>query len=76
MFKRDAVNFFGNKTKLARAAGVDLSAVSQWGELIPEARAARLQIASDGVLTYDPAVYDQHKQSRKEGLNHENQSIG
>ena len=74
MFKQDAVKFFGNKTKLARAAGVDLSAVSQWGKLVPEARAARLQIASDGVLIYDPAVYDQHKQSRKEVLKNENQA--
>lgn len=34
----------------------------------------RLQTASGGVLIYDPAVYDQHKQTRKEALNHENQS--
>lgn len=75
MLKQDAVNFFGSKTLLARAAGVDRSAVSQWGRIVPEARAARLQVASGGVLIYDPDVYDQHKQDRKEALNHENQSI-
>ncbi|MEG2041507.1 MAG: Cro/CI family transcriptional regulator [Hafnia sp.] len=74
MLKQDAINFFGNKSSLAQAAGVERSAVSQWGALIPEARAARLQVASGGALVYDPAVYDQHKQDRKEALSHENQS--
>ncbi|POP42363.1 transcriptional regulator [Superficieibacter electus] len=75
MLKQDAIDFFGNKSNLARAAGVERSAVSQWGEVIPEARAARLQAASHGALVYDPFVYDQHKQARKEDLNHENQSV-
>lgn len=74
MFKTEAIKFFGTRIKLARAASVDPSAVSQWGELVPEGRAARLQAASGGALIYDPAVYDQHKQTRKEVLNHENQS--
>ncbi|EAC0654432.1 transcriptional regulator [Salmonella enterica subsp. enterica] len=73
MLKTEAIKFFGTRIKLARAASVDPSAVSQWGELVPEGRAARLQAASGGVLVYDPAVYDQHKQDRKEALNHENQ---
>lgn len=75
MLKTEAIKFFGTRIKLARAASVDPSAVSQWGELVPEGRAARLQAASGGVLVYDPAVYDQHKQDRKEALNHENQSV-
>lgn len=74
MLKQDAIDFFGNKSSLAQAAGVRRSAVSQWGDVVPEGRAVRLQIASGGVLVYDPAVYDQHKQDRKEALNHENQS--
>lgn len=75
MFKQDAINFFGNKSNLARAAGVDRSAVSQWGKLVPEGRAMRLHNASNGVLTYDPTIYDQHKQSKKDGLNNENQTV-
>ena len=58
MLKTEAIKFFGTRIKLARAASVDPSAVSQWGELVPEGRAARLQAASGGVLVYDPAVYD------------------
>ncbi|ECF2270978.1 transcriptional regulator [Salmonella enterica subsp. enterica] len=73
MYKNDAIRFFGNKTKVAAAAGVKPASVSVWGELVPEKNAAKLQIVSGGVLVYDPAVYDQHKQTRKEALNHENQ---
>lgn len=74
MLKNDAVKFFGNKTKLAHAAGVKPSSVSVWGELVPEGKAMRLQIASGGVLKYDPVVYDQLKAKRRGKLNHENQS--
>lgn len=74
MLKNDAVNFFGNKTKLANAAGVKPSSVSVWGELVPEGKAMRLQIASGGVLKYDPVVYDQLKEKRRGKVNDENQS--
>lgn len=73
MLKRDVVNFFGNNTRVANIVGINRSAVSQWKELVPERCAQRLADASCGVLIYDPAVYDQHKQTRKEALNHENQ---
>lgn len=74
MYKEDAINFFGTKTKVASAAGVSPASVSVWGLLVPEKNAAKLQLASGGVLIYDPTVYDQHKQTRKEALSHENQS--
>ncbi|HAU3212781.1 TPA: transcriptional regulator [Salmonella enterica subsp. enterica] len=75
MLTKDALNFFGSKSRVAEAAGVRLQSLYKWGELVPEGRAMRLQAASGGVLVYDPAVYDQHKQDRKEALNHENQSV-
>jgi len=74
VLKSEAVNFFGNKTKLANAAGVKPSSVSVWGELVPEGKAMRLQIASGGVLKYDPVVYDQLKEKRRGKVNDENQS--
>ncbi|MBA7801845.1 transcriptional regulator [Citrobacter freundii] len=74
MFKKDAVNFFGSKSKLAKAAGVAASSVSVWGELVPEKNAMRLQIASGGALRYDPQVYDKHAKAKRSGeLNDENQ---
>lgn len=74
MLTSEALNFFGTKTKLAKAAGVRLQSLYKWGDLVPEGRAMRLQTASGGVLTYDPAVYDQHKLPKNEALNDENQS--
>lgn len=72
MLKSEAIKFYGTRANVARAAGVDPSAVSQWGELVPEGRATRLQTASGGVLKYDPTIYDQHKAKRLKEMNHEN----
>ncbi|EPM7780291.1 Cro/CI family transcriptional regulator [Klebsiella pneumoniae] len=75
MFKQDAINYFGSKSKLAKAAGVAPASVSVWGELVPEKNAMRLQLASGGVLQYDPDVYDQHAKAKRSGeVNHENQA--
>ncbi|WP_449567064.1 Cro/CI family transcriptional regulator [Lelliottia nimipressuralis] len=76
MFKEDAIRFFNNnQAVLAKAAGVSAQAVSQWGDLVPEGRTARLVAASGGVLVYDSAVYDAYRTAkRKEKLSHENQS--
>ncbi|HAU4401940.1 TPA: Cro/CI family transcriptional regulator [Serratia marcescens] len=57
MRKSDAVEYFGSPTKLAKAAGVSLPAVSRWGEVIPERRAARLARLTGDELKYDPAMY-------------------
>lgn len=75
MFKQDAINYFGSKSKLAKAAGVAPASVSVWGDLVPEKNAIRLQLASEGVLQYDPEVYDQHAKAKRSGeVNHENQA--
>ena len=75
MFKSDVINFYGTKAKVAKAAGVDPSAVSQWQELVPEGRAMRLQEASGGELQYDPKVYDEYRKTKRAGrLNNENHS--
>lgn len=75
MFKQHAINYFGSKSKLAKAAGVAPASVSVWGELVPEKNAMRLQLASEGVLQYDPEVYDQHAKAKRSGeVNHENQA--
>lgn len=77
MLKQDALIFFGNKTKLAQAAGVRLPSVAAWGELVPEGRAMRLQEASGNVLVYDSRIYDAHRKAKRKGkLKHENHSDG
>ncbi|ARD61589.1 hypothetical protein Y71_17265 [Kosakonia radicincitans DSM 16656] len=57
MLTQDAVNYFGSKAKLAKALGVSQPAVSRWGEHIPEKRAARLSLMTNGDLVYDPCEY-------------------
>lgn len=75
MYTRDALRFFGSKSKLALAAGVKLPSIYKWGDLVPEGRAMRLQTASSGNLVYDPTFYDNHAKAKREGeLNNENQS--
>lgn len=65
MLKQEAIKFFGNKTKLAQAAGVKLSSVSVWGDLVPEGRAMRLQKASGGKLQYNPKTYDEYRKTKR-----------
>ncbi|AZP33485.1 Cro/CI family transcriptional regulator [Cronobacter muytjensii] len=65
MLTREALNFFGTKTKLARAAGVELQSIYKWKELVPEARAYRLEIASEGALHYDKNLYDEYRKNKR-----------
>lgn len=54
MKTKDAVNFFGTKSAVAKAAGVSRGRVSQWGEDVPELSAYRLERASKGKLKAFP----------------------
>ncbi|MFZ4218695.1 Cro/CI family transcriptional regulator [Enterobacter ludwigii] len=65
MLKSDAVIFFGTHIRIAEAAGVERSAVSQWKELVPERCARRLEEASGGALHFDKDIYDRLKASRR-----------
>lgn len=55
----DAVNHFGSKARLAKALDISQPAVSRWGGLVPEKRAARLSVMTNGELAYDPNEYAQ-----------------
>ncbi|EOH6501843.1 Cro/CI family transcriptional regulator [Salmonella enterica] len=57
MLTQDVINYFGSKTKLAKALGVSQPAVSRWGVHVPEKRAARLALMTAGQLVYDPCEY-------------------
>lgn len=46
----DAIKHFGSKTKLAAALGIYPSAVTQWGETVPESRQYQLQVMTKGKL--------------------------
>ncbi|MCG9962375.1 MULTISPECIES: Cro/CI family transcriptional regulator [Shewanella] len=50
MKKTDAIKYFGSSIKLAEALGLNKSAVSQWGEEVPELRAFQLERLTGGEL--------------------------
>jgi DNA-binding transcriptional regulator YdaS (Cro superfamily) len=53
MKKKDAVKYFGGVSKLAAALGILHSAVSQWGEDIPQRRAFEIERITEGALKVD-----------------------
>ncbi|EPJ9743122.1 Cro/CI family transcriptional regulator [Klebsiella oxytoca] len=76
MKTEQVIAFFGTKTAVAKALGISQVAVTRWGDVVPEKRAARLEHISDGSLIYDPSFYEsQDRESRKQGLNNENHTI-
>jgi DNA-binding transcriptional regulator YdaS (Cro superfamily) len=48
MNTHDVAEFFGSKKKLAAALGIHPSAVTMWGETIPESRQYQIQVLSKG----------------------------
>ena len=57
MLKKTVVKYFGNQLSTAKALGLTRGSVSQWGEVIPEKQALRVEKISNGVLKYDPSFY-------------------
>lgn len=53
----DAIHYFGTAAAVARALQISKSAVSQWGELVPLATAARLERITNGALELDLNAY-------------------
>jgi hypothetical protein len=48
MKTKEVAAHFGSKTKLADALGISPSAVTMWGETVPEARQFQLQVLTSG----------------------------
>ncbi|RAU43459.1 MULTISPECIES: Cro/CI family transcriptional regulator [unclassified Pseudomonas] len=48
MKTKEVAAHFGSKTKLAEALGISPSAVTMWGETVPEGRQFQLQILTNG----------------------------
>lgn len=46
----DAIAFYGDAANLARNLGVSRSAISQWGEIVPEVSARGLLILAPSIL--------------------------
>ncbi|WLQ15392.1 Cro/CI family transcriptional regulator [Hahella aquimaris] len=56
MKKAEAVQYFGSQQALANVLKLHKSAISQWGDTIPELRAFQLERLTNGKLKHDPNV--------------------
>lgn len=58
MLKSDVKKYYGSFVKAAQALGVSPSAISQWGDVIPEKQAYhRLENLTRGKLSVDLSLY-------------------
>ena len=53
----DVVKFYGTKSQIARALEVSRQAVSEWGDVVPESSAWKLEALSAGALRVDRKMY-------------------
>lgn len=53
MKKEDAINHYGSPTQLARALGITLQAIGQWGDDVPLLRQYQLERLTAGELKAD-----------------------
>jgi hypothetical protein len=56
MNTREVAEHFGSKKKLAMALGIHPSAVTMWGETIPESRQYQIQVLSKGKFKADRKI--------------------
>lgn len=58
MTKKQVLKYFNNRvTDVANACGISVSCVSQWGEIIPEINALKLDRQTQGGLKYEESLY-------------------
>lgn len=58
MLKTAALAHFGTPSAIAECLGVTPSAISGWGDVIPEGSAYKLEVLTSGALKVDPALYE------------------
>ena len=58
MFKGDVLKHFGGTSKTASALDISHSAVCQWGEVIPEKQAMKVERITKGKIKYSPSFYE------------------
>ena len=57
MLKQRLIDHSGSGTKLAEFLKISQSSVSQWGDVIPEKQALRIEKLTNGALKYDASFY-------------------
>ncbi len=58
MYKKDVLEYFGNGEKVREFLKIkSAGAVPQWGDIIPEKQALKLDKLTKGKLKYNPELY-------------------
>ena len=57
MLRAIAIKHYGSLAAVARALGITRSAVTQWGRIVPEGMAYKLESITKGELQVDPHRY-------------------
>lgn len=57
MLTNDAVQYYGGRRQLAEALGITRQAVEQWGKVVTEGMAYKLQVITKGELVVDAKKY-------------------
>jgi DNA-binding transcriptional regulator YdaS (Cro superfamily) len=57
MLKTEAISFYGSLSELARALGIQKSAISRWKKYVPLRRAMQLEAMSKGKLRCSAELY-------------------
>jgi DNA-binding transcriptional regulator YdaS (Cro superfamily) len=57
MLLSTALQYYKNKAAIARALGISRAAISQWGDVVPESSAYKLQVLNRGKLKVDSSLY-------------------
>lgn len=68
MLKQIAVKYFGTQTALAIVLNIQPPAVSQWGDVIPEKQALRLEKLTSGALEHDESHYQTDQTALSEAV--------
>lgn len=70
MLKADVLARFKTQTAIAAALGITVQAVSQWGEVVPETSALRLEKLTRSQLRMDAALYPRRSSLKHVSLVH------
>ena len=71
MKKHDVIEYFGNLNNARKVLGYKSSAtVYLWGEIVPEAAAARLHVLTRGKLKYSPKDYGKPRKKTERQRRH------
>jgi hypothetical protein len=63
MLKADVMKHFETYQSVADALEITRSAVQQWGEVVPETSAYKLQVITAGRVRVDPSLYASSKRT-------------